>query len=72
MIGLQDMLMQTDGDTIYLLPAWPADWDVDFKLHAPFDTIVEGTYRNGALKTLAVSPKSRETDIVVCIHEREV
>ena len=34
MIGLQEMLMQTVGDQILLLPAWPKTWDVDFKLHA--------------------------------------
>ena len=35
MIGLQELLMQTPGRKILLLPAWPGDWDVDFKLHAP-------------------------------------
>ena len=28
MIGLQEMLMQSDGKKIYLFPAWPKDWDV--------------------------------------------
>ena len=32
MIALQRMLLQYDGDEIYLLPAWPKDWDVEFKL----------------------------------------
>ena len=32
MIGLQEMLMQVDGKEILLMPAWPADWDVDFEL----------------------------------------
>ena len=31
-IALQRMLVQEAGDKILLLPAWPADWDVDFKL----------------------------------------
>ena len=31
MLGLQEMLMQTIGDRILLLPAWPADWDVRFQ-----------------------------------------
>jgi|GEM_PF-2627680 len=35
MIGLQEMLLQTIGDQIVLFPAWPKDWAVDFKLHAP-------------------------------------
>ncbi|MBL7744904.1 MAG: hypothetical protein JNN00_15630, partial [Chitinophagaceae bacterium] len=34
MIGLQEMLMQTDDKRILLFPAWPKDKDVHFKLHA--------------------------------------
>ncbi|MBD0320245.1 MAG: hypothetical protein ICV87_07925 [Gemmatimonadetes bacterium] len=33
---------QTDGRKIYLLPAWPQDWQASFKLHAPYNTVVEG------------------------------
>jgi hypothetical protein len=29
------MLMQTVGRKILLLPAWPKNWNADFKLHAP-------------------------------------
>ncbi|OXS55276.1 hypothetical protein B1A99_23665 [Cohnella sp. CIP 111063] len=64
MIGLQEMLMQTHGDRIYLLPAWPDDWDVRFKLHAPMNTIVEGEYRDGQWQSLIVTPESRSKDIV--------
>jgi hypothetical protein len=35
MIGLQEMLLQTNGDSLLLFPAWPKEWDVTFKLHAP-------------------------------------
>ena len=31
--ALQRMLVQEAGGKILLLPAWPADWDADFKLH---------------------------------------
>jgi hypothetical protein len=48
MIGLQEMLMQTVTDSIYLFPAWPKEWDVNFKLHAPYQTIIEGELKNGA------------------------
>lgn len=65
MIGLQEMLMQTPGDKILLLPAWPRDWDVDFKLHAPGRTIVEGIYRNGRFESLRVTPASRRKDLVM-------
>ncbi len=64
MIGLQEMLMQTDGMKIYLFPAWPKDWNVHFKLHAPYQTTVEGDYIDGELKSLKVSPVSRTKDII--------
>jgi hypothetical protein len=65
MIGLQEMLMQTAGDTIVLFPAWPKEWDVDFKLHAPGNTTVEVTYRNGKMEQMIVIPKEREKDVVI-------
>ncbi|MBE7559121.1 LamG domain-containing protein [bacterium] len=61
---LQAMLLQYNGD-IKLFPAWPRDWDVDFKLRAPDRTAVEGTYRAGKLIRLVVTPKEREKDIVL-------
>ena len=64
MIGIQEMLMQSVDDKIYLLPAWPKAWDVDFKLHAPGNTVVECTYHNGKVEKLKVSPASRTKDIV--------
>jgi hypothetical protein len=63
MIGLQEMLMQTIGDKILLLPAWPKEWDVDFKLHAPGNTTVECVYRAGKVVQLSVTPKAREKDV---------
>ncbi len=66
MIGLQEMLMQTIGDEIRLFPAWPKDWDVDFKLHAPQNTVVEGSLRHGRLVRLQVEPASRMRDVVCC------
>ena len=49
MIALQNMLIQANGDTIFLLPAWPEKWDVEFKLHAPRNSFIEGSYsyKNG-------------------------
>jgi len=61
---LQTMLMQCDEREIRLLPAWPEDWDVDFKLHAPFSTIVRGKVRKGKVVELNVTPSSREKDII--------
>ena len=65
MIGLQEMLLQTHGREIWLLPAWPKDWDVDFKLHAPYRTTVEGRVKDGKLVELKVTPESRQKDVEV-------
>ena len=65
MITLQNMIMQCDGKRIQLLPAWPADWTADFKLHAPYNTIVEGHVEQGHLSNLHVTPEDRAKDVVV-------
>lgn len=63
--ALQAMLLQSDGDRIFLLPAWPSDWNVSFKLHAPRGTVIEGRVENGRLLDLCVTPESRRADVVV-------
>jgi len=65
MIGLQEMLMQTDGRKIYLLPAWPKDWNATFKLHAPYQTTIEGRIKNGVIEDLKVTPAERLSDVIV-------
>lgn len=64
MIGLQEMLLQADGKKLYLLPAWPAKWNARFKLHAPYQTVIEGVVRNGKLESLEVTPRSRRHDVI--------
>ena len=63
LIALQRMLMLCDGDAIHLLPAWPDEWNADFKLHAPNQTTVEGRVENGKIVQLKVTPESRRKDI---------
>ena len=68
MIGLQEMLLAADpyaDGKIHLFPAWPKNWDVDFKLHAPRQTTVEVSYRSGKITRLVVTPSSRLADIVL-------
>ena len=65
MIGLQEMLMQTIGDKIVLFPAWPKEWDVNFKLHAPQNTTVEVVLKDGEVAHLIVSPKERRNNVVI-------
>ncbi|HNQ22642.1 MAG TPA: DUF5703 domain-containing protein [Phycisphaerae bacterium] len=61
---LQLMLLQCDGRQIRLLPAWPKEWDVSFRLHAPRETTVECEYRHGSIISLTVTPAARRADVV--------
>ncbi len=65
MTATQLMLMQCDGDAIRLLPAWPKEWNVSFKLHAPKETTVECIYKDGKVQDLKVTPESRRADVVL-------
>jgi len=64
-VGVQEMLMQATDDKIVLLPAWPKDWNVDFKLHAPQQTLITGKVRGGKVVDFEVTPESRAMDIVI-------
>ncbi|MFO7974833.1 MAG: DUF5703 domain-containing protein [Candidatus Hydrogenedentota bacterium] len=61
----QAMLMQTAGQKIFLLPAWPKDWDCEFKLHAPYRTTVQGQVENGKIIDLKVTPDERRADVEI-------
>ena len=63
MIGLQEMLLQTDGQRILLFPAWPKEKDVHFKLHAPANTTIEAELKDGKLVKLIVLPEERKKDV---------
>jgi hypothetical protein len=65
MIALQRMLLQCEGDRMLLLPAWPQSWDAEFKLHAPYQTTVEGVIRDGKLIEYKVTPESRKNNLTV-------
>ena len=72
--GLRYMLLHSGtsneqgvpSEKIVLFPAWPCDdWAVDFRLHAPGKTIVEGSYDGaGKLSNFTVSPEDRRADVV--------
>ena len=63
-IGLQEMLLQTQGDSILLCPAWPRDWDVHFKLYASGNTTIEATIKNGNVQDLKITPEERQADVI--------
>jgi len=67
MIGLQEMLLQTADDKIYLFPAWPKEWNVHFKIHAPRQTTIEAILEKGKIISLNVFPWFREKDIVILL-----
>ena len=76
MKAFQSMLMQTEpaigaeyDGKIYLLPAWPPDWNVQFKLHAPGHAIVAGEFRDGRWHSLHVTPPSRRSDVVLVTEQ---
>ena len=63
--ALAYMLMQLADDkaqSVVLLPAWPCSWDVTFRLHAPKQTMITGSFLGGKL-SYVVSPSSREADV---------
>jgi hypothetical protein len=63
--ALQRMLLQEEHGRILLLPAWPKDWNVNFKLHAMQNTTVEGEVKDGKIIRIKVSPESRRNDLVI-------
>ncbi len=69
MIGIQEMLLQTNGNKIYLFPAWPKEWNVHFKLYAPGNTIIEAALTDGKVTIINVSPKERRNNIEIMINK---
>lgn len=68
MIGLQEMLLQTtDDEKIILFPAWPHEWNVHFKLHAPQNTTVEAELKDGKVRLINVMPESRKSAIIIML-----
>ena len=60
---MQEMLLQEADGKIYLFPAWPKDWNVHFKLHAPSNTTVEAELKDGKLIKLIVLPEERKKNV---------
>jgi hypothetical protein len=65
-VALERMLVQEAGQRILLLPAWPADWDAEFKLHLTGGAVLTGTVQDGKLIGWDIQPSLRRTDVVVC------
>ncbi len=65
MVALQRMLLQANGNTILLMPCWPKDWNVNFKLHTRDNTTVQANYTSGQFELLEVVPANRRNDLVI-------
>lgn len=67
MKAFQSMLLQADpySRKIYLLPAWPKNWNVKFKLRAPYNTTIECVFQGGKIEKLLVVPESRKNDVTL-------
>ncbi len=64
-VALQRMLVQEANGKILLLPAWPANWDVDFRQHLTGGAVISGTVKDGELVRWDIDPISRRNDVVV-------
>ena len=51
MIGLQEMLLQTNGEQILLFPAWSKEWDIHYRLESSSRKSEKG-HNNNDLKSL--------------------
>lgn len=63
--ALQNMLIQTEGNKTMLFPAWPKEWNVQFKLHTSGQGVIEGKYTKGKGVKLTRRPKEMEIDVVM-------
>ncbi len=62
---IHHMLLQAVDDKIFLLPAWPKDWNVKFKLHTPDNSQVEAEWKDGNMISTKKYPASHPAEIVV-------
>ncbi|GHT36974.1 hypothetical protein AGMMS49574_29370 [Bacteroidia bacterium] len=64
-LALQHMILQNVDDKIYILPAFPKSWNVDFKMHAFGNTTVRVKSHGAKINQLDVYPLERKKDIIV-------
>jgi len=69
-IALQRMLVQEANGKILLLPAWPANWDVDFRQHLTGGAVISGIVKDGELVSWDIDPVSRRNDVIVYEPQR--
>lgn len=60
---IQTMLLQTNGDDVYLLPAWPKEWNVKFKLHIPGNRQIEAEWKDGKMAAVRKYPAGNDAEV---------
>ncbi len=55
MIALQNMVVQEKDGQAVLLPAWPSNWDVAFRLHVPGNAAITGLIARGKIQHLDIT-----------------
>lgn len=65
LVTAQCMLLQPVGERLLVLPSWPPQWDVAFRLHAPGRSVVEVHYAGGKLERLEVEPAARRAGVAL-------
>jgi hypothetical protein len=67
-LALQYMLIQTEGNSSTLFPAWPSAWNVEFKLHTSGEGVIEGKYEKGKGVRIRISKKPQGLDLKIMIE----
>lgn len=65
LLTLQEMVMQAYDNKVYVLPAFPKDWNVSFKLYIPGENNISGVYKEGKWMKKPVLRKETKQKIVI-------
>lgn len=66
---LQLMVLQSAGNTFYILPAWPKQWDVQFKLYVAKGISVECVYHKGGIEKLTIDPPESGKEFSLLVQD---
>jgi hypothetical protein len=61
--SLSSMLIQANGKRVCVLPGWPVDRDISFRIDSITGLGVELVYQSGEIKRLEVYPKQRTSEV---------
>lgn len=61
--ALQYMLLQPVNDRLQLFPAWPDEWNVEFKFHVPGKKVIEGSYSQ--VNGIKIKRKPKDIQLVL-------